>query len=109
MADDRLAEAARDAESGRDVDVEWKRHEVPPKNPSAVYSVRIPADRIEQLRRVAAERGVQPTALIRTWVLAQLDAVEQGDERTREWEREVRETVARLRDLLSDGPLADTA
>lgn len=57
MADDRSAEAALDAEATRDVDVEWVRHEVPPKNPSAVYSVRIPTDRIEQLRRVAAERG----------------------------------------------------
>ncbi|GAA3437297.1 hypothetical protein [Kutzneria kofuensis] len=109
MADDRLTEAALDAEAARDVDVEWVRHEVPPKNPSAVYSVRIPADRIEQLRRVAAERGVQPTALIRSWVLAQLDAAEQGDDRRRVWEREVRETAAHLRDLLSDGPLADTA
>lgn len=109
MADDRLAEAALDAEATRDAEVEWVRHEVPPKNPSAVYSVRIPADRIEQLRRVAAERGVQPTALIRNWVLAQLDAAEDGDARKQEWEREVRETVARLRDLLADGPLADTA
>jgi hypothetical protein len=109
MVDDRVAEAALDAEAARDVDVEWVRHEVPPKNPSAVYSVRIPADRIEQLRRVAAERGVQPTALIRTWVLAQLDAAEQGDERRQAWEREVRETVAHLRDLVADGPLADTA
>jgi hypothetical protein len=63
MADERVAEAAWD------VDVEWVKHEVPPRNPSAVHSVRIPADRIKQLRRVAAERGVQPTALIRTWVL----------------------------------------
>jgi hypothetical protein len=77
MADERVAEAAWD------VDVEWVKHEVPPRNPSAVHSVRIPADRIEQLRRVAAERGVQPTALIRTWVLAQLDAADRGDERKR--------------------------
>jgi aryl-alcohol dehydrogenase-like predicted oxidoreductase len=106
MADDRLSEAALDAEATRDVAVDWVRHEEPPKNPSAVYSVRIPADRIEQLRRVAAERGVQPTALIRTWVLAQLDAAEAGGERTRDWEREMRAAVDRLRELLSDGPLA---
>jgi hypothetical protein len=31
-------------------------------------------ERIEELRQLAAERDVQPTALIRTWVLAQLDA-----------------------------------
>jgi hypothetical protein len=108
--DDRLAEAALDAEATRDVDLEWKRHRVPPRNPSAVYSVRIPADRIEQLRRVAVECGVQPTVLIRTWVLAQLDATEEdGAARKREWEREVRETVGRLKDLLADAPLADSA
>lgn len=47
----------------------------PPRQPSQVYSVRIPADKIELLRLVAAERGEQPTALIRRWVLERLEAV----------------------------------
>ncbi|MFI9380557.1 hypothetical protein [Kutzneria sp. NPDC052558] len=108
--DDRLEQAALDAEAARDVDVEWKRHQVPPRNPSAVYSVRIPVDRIEQLRRVAEERGMQPTALMRTWVLAQLDAIDDEErERQQEWEREVLLTMARLKELLDEQPLADTA
>lgn len=41
---------------------------------SQVYSVRIPVDRIEQLRLLAQARGTQPTAMIRDWVLARLDA-----------------------------------
>lgn len=43
------------------------------KDPSQVYSVRIPVDRLEQLRRVAAARGSAPSALIRELVVAFLD------------------------------------
>ncbi|MGH2776714.1 MAG: hypothetical protein ACRDJT_14975 [Actinomycetota bacterium] len=43
------------------------------KDPSQVYSVRIPADRLEQLRRAAAARGSAPSALIRELVVAFLD------------------------------------
>ncbi|MFD9889483.1 hypothetical protein ACFWY9_09090 [Amycolatopsis sp. NPDC059027] len=95
----RIEEAAEDAEANPNVDVTWSRVS-PPKSPTAVYSVRIPVDRIEELRKLAAERGVQPTALIRTWVLAQLDAANDADDQTREWENEVRATIDRLRSLL---------
>lgn len=71
---DRIAAAVEDAEETPDEELEWTRHREPAKSPTAVYSVRIPVDRIEELRQLAAERGVQPTALIRSWVLAQLDA-----------------------------------
>jgi phage terminase small subunit len=40
---------------------------------SQVYSVRIPVDRIAQLRRLAETRGVAPTALLRQFVLERLD------------------------------------
>jgi hypothetical protein len=40
---------------------------------SQVYSVRIPVDRIAQLRGLADERGVAPTALVRQFVLERLD------------------------------------
>jgi hypothetical protein len=63
-----------DAEAMPDEELEWTRHREPAKSPTAVYSVRIPVDRIEELRQLAAERGVAPTALIRSGVLAQLDA-----------------------------------
>lgn len=43
------------------------------RTPSQVYSVRIPVDRLEELRTLALERGMQPTALIRRWVLERLD------------------------------------
>ncbi|MGH3719230.1 MAG: hypothetical protein ACRDRI_10425 [Pseudonocardiaceae bacterium] len=43
------------------------------KDPSQVYSVRIPVDRLEQLRRAAAMRGSAPSVLIRELVVAFLD------------------------------------
>lgn len=43
------------------------------KDPSQVYSVRIPVDRLEQLRHAAAARGSAPSALIRELVVAFLD------------------------------------
>jgi hypothetical protein len=43
------------------------------KDPSQVYSVRIPVDRLAQLRRAAAIRGSTLSALIRELVVAFLD------------------------------------
>ncbi|RSD19954.1 hypothetical protein [Amycolatopsis eburnea] len=94
---DRIAEAA---EADPDAEVGWVPHREPSKGPSAVYSVRIPVDRIEELRGLAAERGVQPTALIRTWVLAQLDAARGADEKAQRWENDVRATIDHLKNLL---------
>ena len=44
-----------------------------PENPSQVYSVRIPTQRLEELRLVAARQRVAPSALMRKWVLERLD------------------------------------
>lgn len=41
---------------------------------SQVYSIRVPVDRLEDLRQLAAARGEAPTALMRQWVLERLDA-----------------------------------
>lgn len=41
---------------------------------SQVYTVRMPTDRLEELRAVADELGEQPSALMRRWVLERLDA-----------------------------------
>jgi hypothetical protein len=41
---------------------------------SQVYSIRVPVERLEQVRCLAKERGVAPTAMLREWVLTQLDA-----------------------------------
>jgi hypothetical protein len=65
--------------------------------------------RIEELRQLAAERGVQPTALIRVWVLAQLDAARSRDDYVQRWEREVRATADQLRKLLDERPGAPWA
>lgn len=46
----------------------------PPKDPSQIYSVRIPVSRLEELRLLAESRGDQPTALMREFVLDRLDA-----------------------------------
>lgn len=40
---------------------------------SQVYSVRIPVDRLAQLRQLADARDVAPTALLRQFVLERLD------------------------------------
>jgi len=98
----RVAAAAADAEAHRDAEFDWVRHEAPSKSPAAVYSVRIPVDRIEELRALAADRGVAPTALIRTWVIGRLDAARTGDERARQWENDVRATIDKLRTLLDE-------
>lgn len=106
---DRIAAAVEDAEMTSDEELEWTRHREPTTSPTAVYSVRIPVDRIEELRQLAAERGVQPTALIRVWVLAQLDAARSPEDYAQRWEREVRATADQLRKLLDERPGAPWA
>jgi hypothetical protein len=41
---------------------------------SQVYSIRVPVEKLGQLRWLARERGVAPTAMLREWALAQLEA-----------------------------------
>lgn len=109
---DRIAAAVEDAEATSDGEVEWTRHREPAKSPTAVYSIRIPVDRIEELRQLAANREVQPTALIRAWVLAQLDAARSTDDYAQRWEREVRVAADQLRKLLDErlgAPRADVS
>lgn len=48
---------------------------VPPREPSQVYSVRIPVGKLEILRQVAAEWNEAPSALIRRWVLERIEMV----------------------------------
>ncbi|MEO7195087.1 MAG: hypothetical protein ABIZ05_09725 [Pseudonocardiaceae bacterium] len=71
-----LRELTREAELEREDDTvlpSARRKTAPAKDPSQVYSVRIPVDRLEQLRRAAAMRGSAPSALIRELVVAFLD------------------------------------
>jgi hypothetical protein len=53
-------------------DAEWGRL-APPRNPSQVYSIRIPVERLEQLRRIAERSGLAPSVLMRRWVIERLD------------------------------------
>jgi hypothetical protein len=41
--------------------------------PAQVFQLRLPALRIEQLRRIASDRGVSPGALAVDWVVERLD------------------------------------
>ena len=52
------------------------RRKHPPREPAQVYSVRIPVDKLEQLRERAAEMGIAPSALMRQWVIERLDSLE---------------------------------
>ena len=76
---DELATVADEAEARRDDPPRGRRRSArPPRDPSQVYSVRIPVDRLEDLRRLAAERGAAPTGLMRQWVLERLDLEQAG-------------------------------
>jgi hypothetical protein len=47
----------------------------PPREPSQVYSLRIPVKKLKLLRHVAAEHNATPSALMRRWVLERLEAI----------------------------------
>jgi hypothetical protein len=67
--------AEKEVDSDTDVWVPTRRRA---KDPSMVYSVRIPVARVEELRRVAAGAGMDPSAMVRQWVLERLDAEAAG-------------------------------
>jgi hypothetical protein len=46
---------------------------MPARQPSQVYTVRMPVHVLERLRRLAAAAGVTPSALMRAWVLERLE------------------------------------
>ena len=66
-----LREVAEDAEQAGDdaVSPTARRKKRASPDPSQVYSVRIPVDRIEQLRQAAVNSGTTPSALIRDLVV----------------------------------------
>lgn len=47
---------------------------LPPRRPAQVYSVRIPVDRLAQLKTLADSQDVAPSTMIREWVLERLDS-----------------------------------
>ena len=76
---DLLAEEAEQAEEHREDELTpGYRRARPAREPAQVYSMRIPVERLEQLRSLAAERHMTPSGLMRAWVLDRLD-VEAAD------------------------------
>ena len=47
-------------------------------DPSQVYAVRIPVSRLRRLQEVAASLNMQPTALIRQWIIERLDSLDES-------------------------------
>jgi len=98
---DKIAAEADHAEATRDLDLPYRRR----TGASPVYGLRLPAQRIEQLRRIAEARGVEPSVLARQWVIDQLDAAEHARDQAQErWERDLRATTDHLRQLLDERP-----
>jgi hypothetical protein len=80
---DMLAREAAEAEERADAE---ERGEVTPApgqrgrkraaDPSQVYAVRIPVSQLRKLREAADSINMQPSALIRQWVIERLDALD---------------------------------
>lgn len=75
-----LAREAAEAKAAADAEERGEREPAPGQRArrqateaSQVYSVRIPVARLAQLRKMADERDVAPTALLRQFVLERLD------------------------------------
>src|SRR5699024_838509 len=73
---DKLSDEADHAEATRDAELPYQRRR---SGAQAVYGLRLPTQRIEQLHSVAAARGVEPSVLARNWVIEQLDRAEHDD------------------------------
>src|ERR1035437_10441798 len=74
------------------------RRKHPPRDPAQVYSLRIPVAQIEELRQLAADKGVTPSALMREWVLERMAAEKAGvPDALSVWER-LREILGSLED-----------
>ena len=77
---DMLARAAREAEEAEERIERGEQARPPshrvrlPRDRAQVYSLRMPVDRLEQLRRAAEQVGVSLSTLMRTWVLERLNA-----------------------------------
>jgi hypothetical protein len=50
----------------------WGRPRLPSGEVGQIYSLRIPVERLAALQQLADRRGVQPTSLMRKWVLERL-------------------------------------
>jgi hypothetical protein len=93
-----LARESEEAEERRERggdDAPLYRSTRPPRDPAQVYSVRMPVERLGALRRVADERSMTPSALLRQWVLERLDQEEQAQGLEERVRRAVRDELER--------------
>lgn len=93
------AEAA-EAELERSEDITFVRTRARAKDPSQVYSVRIPVEQIDRLRSRAEERGIGATVLMRQWVLERLAAEDLTENKPEQHLVELVAEVARLAGLV---------
>jgi hypothetical protein len=104
---DKIAAEAEHAEASRDAELPYRRRR-PTRSPA--YGLRLPHERIDQLRTLACVRSVEPSVLVRQWVIEHLEAADCGrDPNSERWERDFRATADHLRQLLDDRPRADTS
>lgn len=95
------AEAA-EAEFEAADDITFVRTRARAKDPSQVYSVRIPVDQIDRLRSTAEERGIGPTVLMRQWVLERLGSEELAGSNPEQRLVEVLAEAARLAEVVQE-------
>lgn len=86
--EDSLAQEAANAETLPTADGAYVRNRRVPKDPSQVYSLRLPVDRLAELRQIADRSAVAPSALMRRWVLEKLDDIAEGRSRIAEMREE---------------------
>jgi len=68
-----LADEAEAIEAHKDDEVSLVRSRRIPREPSQVYSLRVPVDKLEELRIHAESQHLAPSALMRLWVLERLE------------------------------------
>jgi len=73
------------------------RRVAPARDPSQVYSIRIPTRRLEELRKLADAKGVQPSVMIREWALERLEAESRGPTEVSQIAEEMMDAASRLR------------
>ncbi len=97
--DEILRQAAEDAEESRDLGPSPHAAVLSEqaKEPTAVYSLRIPISKIERLRTMAAALGTSPSALLREWALERLAESEENAARDH-----LAATAQRLRDVADE-------
>lgn len=86
--EDLLAQEAESTETLTTTDGAYVRNRHVSKDPSQVYSLRLPVDRIAELRQIADRSAVAPSALMRRWVLEKLDDIAEGNSRVSEMREE---------------------